>query len=400
MKYASLRPQDPQKNDHSGFLGIRSILCASKPWITEATCHPCPMLFLDPSRKKGPNCFCKAWDFNQSGSGWTTDKSWEWRSGIGVGGTGAWTDSPTGSYPNNQSASLFSPVLDMTGIQFVRMVFADKHSFETDPEDGYNYDFGYVEVSTDGGQTWCPPLHGATALQSSFSDTSVLLFPVDEKSSVQFRFRVSSDTIGTEDGWYVDNVRLYGVPVEGINFDPILANPTRNPLQPMEGQTVTISIDASDADGIAQVQLHYAVNGGNQTTVPMTLGQGTTQNGTYQYAINGMNSGTTIQYYFPVRIPAQNPEQPFIPLEPRRIHLFRSSGSFTVTGPSGWKLFQIVLPVSTILPCRKNNLEFRADTGYRKRFSPGRISCVLSIDSEILSISMEKPPERNRISSD
>jgi hypothetical protein len=76
------------------------------------------------------------------------------------------------------------------------------------------------------------------------------------------------------------------------NAGPGYRNFSHSPAMPAAGQAVVVSVDATDADGMAAVNLKYSVNGGAWQTVAMALGNGTSYSGT----IPGQAAGT-VQFY-------------------------------------------------------------------------------------------------------
>ena len=71
-----------------------------------------------------------------------------------------------------------------------------------------SYDFGYVEVSTDGGTTWAEVAKFTGS--GSWQNVSVNLATVlGEATSFQVRFRLTSDYSIGKDGWKIDDVTVF-----------------------------------------------------------------------------------------------------------------------------------------------------------------------------------------------
>jgi bacillopeptidase F len=73
-----------------------------------------------------------------------------------------------------------------------------------------NYDYGYVEWSADGGLSW----HTAatyTGTLSSWTRVEVALPGLEGAADARVRFRFTSDSNTSYDGWYVDDISLEGV---------------------------------------------------------------------------------------------------------------------------------------------------------------------------------------------
>lgn len=90
-------------------------------------------------------------------------------------------------------------------------------------------------------------------------------------------------------------------PFDSLHYDygaaaPIISNVTRTPQVPTDAQSVTISADIEDIDGVlVNTDLHYAVGATNPTftTVPMTNTVGSTYEGT----IPAQPDGSFVKYY-------------------------------------------------------------------------------------------------------
>ena len=77
------------------------------------------------------------------------------------------------------------------------------------------------------------------------------------------------------------------------NLGPTFSGLTHSPAVPAASQPATVSVSASDPDGIAAVTLFYAVNGAAFTSLPMTAQSG----GTFSANIPGQAAGAKVQFY-------------------------------------------------------------------------------------------------------
>ncbi|MDF7799600.1 lamin tail domain-containing protein [Pontiellaceae bacterium B1224] len=77
------------------------------------------------------------------------------------------------------------------------------------------------------------------------------------------------------------------------NIGPDLENLSHSPVMPDVNQAVTVSIQASDADGVEQLTLFYSIDDGNFQSTTMAGGA----NGTYSGIIPGQAAGTSIRFY-------------------------------------------------------------------------------------------------------
>ncbi|MCC6547873.1 endonuclease [Candidatus Sumerlaeota bacterium] len=96
---------------------------------------------------------------------------------------------------------------------------------------------------------------------------------------------------------YIDNNAWVALVYGGSGgSDPILTNLVRTPTNPDAAQAVSVSVSATDSDGIASVQLSWRVGTtGGFTTINMPLASGTTY--TTATTIPAHTEGTLIQYF-------------------------------------------------------------------------------------------------------
>ncbi len=77
------------------------------------------------------------------------------------------------------------------------------------------------------------------------------------------------------------------------NLGPTYSGLAHTPIVPAAGQPVTVSVAATDPDGVASLQLRYSVNGGAFASVPMTAGAG----GRHTANIPGQAASAVVQFY-------------------------------------------------------------------------------------------------------
>ncbi|MEK7829485.1 MAG: M36 family metallopeptidase [Acidobacteriota bacterium] len=137
-------------------------------------------------------------------AGWsvsgTPANSWAIIETVPASGTRSWTDSPNANYAAGTNASLVSPLFDLSRAVGVTLTFAHRYAFGT-----AGTDYGNVEFSTNDGATW----NRATAFTGTLATFNQAVQKLDAlagQSRVRIRFRVSS--VGTADGWTIDDIRL------------------------------------------------------------------------------------------------------------------------------------------------------------------------------------------------
>ena len=68
-------------------------------------------------------------------------------------------------------------------------------------------DFGYVEVSVNGGTTWST-IYFVTGTELGWREEQIDLSAYALQTNVRVRFRMQTNSSGRYDGWYMDDVRI------------------------------------------------------------------------------------------------------------------------------------------------------------------------------------------------
>jgi len=141
-------------------------------------------------------------DMEAGTSNWIADTPWALTTASSFSPSHAWTDSPGGNYENNLNISLQTATPISVSSTIITPVLRFWHRYELEPWD----DRGYVEVSTDGGSNWIhlvtftginPTWHQVELDLSNYKGQYILV-----------RFRLSTDSSTTYDGWYIDDVTI------------------------------------------------------------------------------------------------------------------------------------------------------------------------------------------------
>ena len=158
-------------------------------------------------------------DFEISDGGYThsgTADEWEWGTPITwpaacASGTKCWGTDLDNNYGNNASNQLNSPVIDLSAASGQLMVrWSQALHIESSA-----YDHAYAEVSINGGawtQMWS--FSGETA-QINWQEKSYNISAA-AGSSVQFRWRMTSDSLVAYAGYYIDDVTI----IENVCIPP------------------------------------------------------------------------------------------------------------------------------------------------------------------------------------
>ncbi|MEO8670282.1 MAG: M14 family zinc carboxypeptidase [Tahibacter sp.] len=135
--------------------------------------------------------------------GWSAQSPWGIVNNVGGNASKVWTDSPSGNYANNLNTSLTSPLLNLSGYDEAVLRFDHKCKTES------GYDYGHVEISVNGGAT--TPTYSEVLRcsgQTTWQSSAISLPQLDNQAAVRLRWRLTSDSGATDEGWSIDNVRL------------------------------------------------------------------------------------------------------------------------------------------------------------------------------------------------
>ncbi|MGB6222146.1 hypothetical protein, partial [Haloferula sp.] len=147
-------------------------------------------------------------DFESGSSSWSMNGLWSVSTERHASPTHALTDSH-GSYYFNSSNASTSMVDDVDLSGAVRPTLSFQHSYSLEQY----YDFGFVEVSTDGGLVWeNPPLASFTGDQMAMEKIQIDLSNYAGESTLRLRFRLFTDSTVVRDGWTIDDVVIGEAP--------------------------------------------------------------------------------------------------------------------------------------------------------------------------------------------
>lgn len=134
--------------------------------------------------------------------GWTPDAPWAITTEQSNSPTNSWHDSPGGDYQLNQNITLVSPVIDLSGANETRLMF--NHICDTES----GFDFGIVEISSDG-NNWQEVYRCDD--QESWQAQQVDINGLDDVATAQIRFRLVTDDVVTDEGWYLDDIEVTAI---------------------------------------------------------------------------------------------------------------------------------------------------------------------------------------------
>ena len=152
-------------------------------------------------------------DMENGTVGWSADSPWAPTTTASRSGTNAWTDSPGGNYQNDLYVALWSPIIDLTGVDSATLTFWHQFDFASG-------DSGSVWVAgqrEDG--AWWERLQTFTGTRTTWQQASIDLTPfVGER--IRLVFSLQSDASETADGWYIDDVAVFSSDLETTEPPP------------------------------------------------------------------------------------------------------------------------------------------------------------------------------------
>uniref|UniRef100_A0A7C4THG1 Uncharacterized protein n=1 Tax=candidate division WOR-3 bacterium TaxID=2052148 RepID=A0A7C4THG1_UNCW3 len=138
--------------------------------------------------------------------------TWQWGQptsgpGSAYSGVNCWATNLAGNYENNCDYKLTMPTQNLSGATNPQLEFYHWYSTET------SYDSGWVEVSTDNGNTWTKISQSYRGSSGGWIKANVSLFSFAGMNNLLIRFRFMSDGSVTYPGWYIDDVRIVNVSI-------------------------------------------------------------------------------------------------------------------------------------------------------------------------------------------
>ena len=157
--------------------------------------------------------------------------------------TNSYTDSPTGSYTNSVNTWIqLVNSIDLSGAVTADLAFNQRYKTEG------GYDFCYVEASTDGGATWSQVGPKYSGNSGGWGAVSLSLADFCGTANFKLRYRFTSDSYITDEGWYVDDVTILGpAPGNARPTAPTLSSPPDGGNVSSATPTLTVA-NATDAD--------------------------------------------------------------------------------------------------------------------------------------------------------
>jgi len=221
----------------------------------------------------------------ESAAKWTAAAPWATITSASHSATHAWTDSPAGSYANNADISLtMTAALDLSAATGPQLVFWHKYQLETD------YDFGYVEISADGGSTWSAAKLATYTGIAGWKREQINLTAFAGQANLKIRFRLVTDKTLPWDGWTIDDISIDEPPNSVATLD--IVNPQATALD--------ITWSASLDPAFASYRIYRSTSVGVSTNSTLVTTINAIGAGTLTYTDTNLAPNTT--YYYKVYV--------------------------------------------------------------------------------------------------
>jgi subtilisin family serine protease len=189
-------------------------------------------------------------DMEATSSNWTTDSPWTTTTESAHSGSISWTESPNNYYTNNLTASLTSPSIDISALSTASLEFWHKYELEND------YDYGYIEISSDNGTTWTQ-IETYTGTKSSWGKETIDLASYAGKT-IKIRFKIVTDSSVNYNGWNIDDVTVLG---SGTASGWLTPSITSGIVQPNQSSTITLTYNSAGMEpGSYSTELNVSTN--------------------------------------------------------------------------------------------------------------------------------------------
>ncbi|MCD4731167.1 MAG: T9SS type A sorting domain-containing protein, partial [Bacteroidales bacterium] len=224
-------------------------------------------------------------DFETGALYWNFESTWGLSSSQSYSPSHSITESPTGDYGNDMeiSATLYNFSLEYA--EEADLSFWTKYFLEA------NYDYTYLQISTDG-INWTT-LETFNGNQNSWIQKTYSLDAYLGETNVLIRFKFESDVYVTEDGMYIDDLVLNVVGTGTGIVNPVKSDIIHVYPNPFAGSTVISLSDLSSA------QVEISIYNGSGTLITKdTETISTDGNYSYEFHANGLPEGI---YYFVLR---------------------------------------------------------------------------------------------------
>lgn len=147
-------------------------------------------------------------NFENDLNNWEIEEPWAITTENSYEGNSSVTDSPNGDYGISESNSITSPEINLVNYENATLSFFTRYEIEED------FDYVYLEISSDNGSTW-KNLKSFTGEVTAWKENLISLAEF-QNQKIKIRFRLESDNYISGDGIYIDNFKITGSYFTGI----------------------------------------------------------------------------------------------------------------------------------------------------------------------------------------
>ena len=172
------------------------------------------------------------------------------------------------------------------------LLFDTSYNYGSDDANNYlklYYSTNYTGIGDPTSSTWTEISFTHPSTNNTWTSSGILDLSAISGTSVYVAFKYHYEA-GSYRNWDVDNISITEV------AGPSITNVISSPSSPTSSQTVSVSADVTDADGISSVELHWGTTSGSLgTTITMSNG-GSGDTYTTTSDIPAQSDGTTVYY--------------------------------------------------------------------------------------------------------
>ncbi len=222
-------------------------------------------------------------NFELGSTKWTFQGTWGLVTSLSYSTSHSLSTATSGDYQSDQniSATLKNGV-NLSSYKDAEIEFYGRYQLEQ------GFDYGYLELSIDGGTTW----YKIDSYNGYLNSWTLFKYDIGSfagSSNVLIRFRLKSDQYINYPGMYIDNFQILGSNTDTTG--PFIV--TQSPSFYQGTQTNdTVSAQIYDATGIQSATLYYKVDGAG----PYSIGPTSNNGNNYTFIIPFQTSGAMVYY--------------------------------------------------------------------------------------------------------
>jgi hypothetical protein len=222
-------------------------------------------------------------NFESGSNNWNLQGTWGLVTSLSYSSSHSLSTATNGNYRNSQNISTtLSNGINLSSYKGAEIEFYGQYQLEE------GFDYGFLEISIDGGNTW----YQLDSFNGYLNTWTLFKYDIGGfagSSNVLIRFRLKSDANVNYTGMYIDNFKIIG----SVNDSTAPFISTVSPLFYQGVQTNdTVNAQIFDATGIQSATLYYKVDG----VGPYSIGPSSVNGSNYMFIIPAQTSGAMVYY--------------------------------------------------------------------------------------------------------